>query len=149
MNLSELKLEVEIETKAIRQTLSDLAETLQEAGTNPLSATQRTAAAAYMAQCYTGVENILKRIIKYCNANLPSGGEWHIALLKAFKEGTGQVPVLIDETLFSKLSDLRRFRHVVLHRYGFSLDGETVLAHGRNAAGVIETFLKAINQYIY
>ena len=148
MLLSELRQEIAIEANSIRQTLADLAIALQEAGGNPLSATQRTAAAAYMAQCYTGVENVLKRILRYCDVRLPTGGDWHIALLKLFRIGARQVPSLIDDTLFAALSDLRRFRHVVIHRYGFTLDSETVLLKGKDADAVLSKFFIAVEQYL-
>ena len=50
---------------------------------------------------------------------------WHVELFKRFCEPSfPSLPVLFDELLSSDLAPYRKFRHVVLHGYGFQLDWE-------------------------
>jgi hypothetical protein len=83
-----------------------------------------TAAGAFLAQFYGGVENILKRLHRYHGISMPTGDSWHTDVFKRFCEPQfPPFPVLFDESLASDLSPFRKFRHVVYHGYGFQLDG--------------------------
>jgi hypothetical protein len=84
---------------------------------------EKTAAAAFLAQFYNGVENILKRISYFNSIPLPAGDTWHVALFKHFCNPPHRtLPVLFDEPLALPMSGFRKFRHVVHHGYGFQLD---------------------------
>ena len=87
---------------------------------------------------------ILKRIIRNRNAELPSGGEWHIELLKLFSKNSGSPFGILDENLFSQLSLMRKFRHVVMHGYGFTLDGEMAITALKETPVVVSGFLSAL-----
>ena len=43
---------------------------------------EKTAAAAFLAQFYNGLENILKRIYRYHGLDLPTGETWHVELFQ-------------------------------------------------------------------
>jgi Uri superfamily endonuclease len=105
-------------------------------------------AAAYIAQCYGGIELILKRITRHRNLDLPTSGEWHIELLKIFRQGTGNQHAFIGEELFSQLSLMRKFRHFVIHGYGFSLDTATVAKALSDTPGIVSEFLTALDGYL-
>ncbi len=89
---------------------------------------EKTAASAYLAQFYNGVENILKRISRFHNVTLPTSPTWHIDLLNRFCHPPLEpLPVLFNDSLATQLSALRKFRHVVHHGYGFQLDWERLI----------------------
>jgi hypothetical protein len=84
---------------------------------------EKAAAAAFLAQFYNGVENILKRTCSYFDVPLPTGEAWHVGLFRLFcSPSHPDLPLLLDENLASDLAPFRRFRHVALHSYGFQLD---------------------------
>ena len=84
---------------------------------------EKTAAATFLAQFYTGIENILKRICRFHNIELPHGETWHIELFKRFCEPPhSPLPALFDKKLAFELAPYRKFRHIVYHGYGFQLD---------------------------
>lgn len=86
---------------------------------------EKTAAAAFLAQFYGGIENILKRISKFHSIPLPTDDTWHMELFKRFCDPSyTPLPELFDESLSSALAPFRRFRHVVYHSYGFQLEWE-------------------------
>ena len=140
--------EIELEKANIRTALSDITRAHKELATPNSSPTIIAGAASYIAQCYGGIESILKRIVRNQNIDLPAGGEWHIELLKMFRQKTGTPLGILDETLFSKLSLMRKFRHVVFHGYGFNLDREMVAAALNDAPTVVSDFLSALDSYL-
>jgi hypothetical protein len=84
---------------------------------------EKTAAAAFLAQFYGGIENILKRIHRYHGIPMPTGESWHADVFKRFCSPPYAVfPVLFDDELAAKLAPFRKFRHVVHHGYGFQRD---------------------------
>jgi hypothetical protein len=84
---------------------------------------EKTAAAAYLAQFYNGIENILKRICRRYHISLPKTDTWHIDLFLRFCYPVQEpIPELFDEALALEVSSFRKFRHVVHHGYGFLLD---------------------------
>jgi len=84
---------------------------------------EKTAAAAFLAQFYSGIENILKRVSRFHGVMLPSGDHWHFDLFKRFcQPAAPPLPALFDEALASQLGPFRRFRHVVHHGYGFHIE---------------------------
>jgi hypothetical protein len=123
VTLSELREELAIEVEAIARTVNELL-TLQQdiAGREP-TVREKTAAAAFLAQYYSGIENILKRICRYYNVSLPTGDIWHVELFQRFcTPSLPPLPALFDEKLAAELAPYRRFRHVAFHGYGFQLD---------------------------
>jgi hypothetical protein len=84
---------------------------------------EKTAAAAFLAQFYTGIENILKRISRYHDVPLPTGDTWHVDLFRHFcAPSSSPLPALFDASLAAALAPYRRFRHVALPSYGSQLE---------------------------
>jgi Uri superfamily endonuclease len=148
MKPPDLRSEIELEKANLKQVLADVARTQVEIASPAHSPTIVAGAAAYIAQCYGGIELILKRIVRHRNLELPSGGEWHIELLKIFRRDSGNSHAFISEELFSKLSLMRKFRHFVIHGYGFSLDAATVTAALSDTPGIVAEFLDALDGYL-
>ena len=84
---------------------------------------ENTAAAAFLARFYNGLENILKRISHFHSIPLPSSETWQIELFQRFASPPRPgLPQLFDPELATALAPYRRFRHVAFHSYGFQLD---------------------------
>jgi len=127
----ELGEEITIELESLEATVAELLTLQRDVARREPTVRETTAAAAFLAQFYSGIENILKRISRYHNAPLPTGETWHVDLFRRFcSPSHPNLPILFDENLASALAPFRRFRHVALHSYGFQLDW------GRMAEGV-------------
>jgi hypothetical protein len=105
---------------------------------------EKTAAGAFLAQFYGGVENILKRIGRFHGIAMPRGDTWHLDLFNMFSDPpTPPLPILLDKELKAGLTPFRKFRHVVHHGYGFQLEWELMLP-GIKAIEAIFQKLKAV-----
>ena len=105
MTSEELREEIAIELENIETVLGELATLYEDAKGREASVREKTAAAAFLAQFYSGIENILKRISHYHNVPLPSGEMWHVELFKRFcKPSFLSLPVLFDEALSEDLA---------------------------------------------
>jgi hypothetical protein len=123
MNVDELREEIGIELELIGAIVRELASLRKDVGEHEPTVREKTAAAAFMAQFYGGVENILKRISRHYAVSLPAGDTWHIDLFKRFcRPSQEPLPELFDDSLATTMSTFRKFRHVVFHGYGFQLD---------------------------
>jgi hypothetical protein len=123
MTAQELRKQIDIELDLIETTLKELSDLRNDIADREPAVREKAAAAAFIAQFYGGIENILKRISYFCNVPLPVGNTWHIDLFKRFCEPSQEpLPALFDESLATAMASFRKFRHVVYHGYGFQLD---------------------------
>lgn len=125
MTFEELQKEINIELELIESTLRELLALYNDVSKREPTVREKTAAAAFLAQFYGGIENILKRISYFNSIPLPTGNTWHIDLFRRFcSPSYKSLPVLFDESLALDMAPFRQFRHVVYHGYGFQLDWE-------------------------
>jgi len=118
----ELREEVAIELEALATTVNELVALQKDVADREPTVREKTAAAAFLAQFYNGIENLLKRLSRYHNVPLPTGETWHIDLFRRFGSPPyPPLPVLFDASLAAALAPYRRFRHVAFHSYGFAL----------------------------
>lgn len=123
MNVVELREEIGIELELMESTLRELAELRKDVAGRAPTIREKTAAAAFLAQFYGGIENILKRVSYFNTIPMPSGDNWHVDLFKRFcPPAYKHLPLLFDESMASDMAPFRKFRHVVYHSYGFQLD---------------------------
>ena len=123
MTSDELQEEINIEIELIEGVLQEISLLRKDVADREPTTREKTAAAAFLAQFYGGIENILKRINKFHSIPLPIGDTWHMDLFKRFcAPSCDPLPALFDESLSSALAPFRRFRHVVYHSYGFQLE---------------------------
>jgi len=128
MTFEELREAIELELKNMETIVSELVALRKDTEDRIPANREKTAASAYLAQFYNGVENILKRISVFFNEPLPKGDTWHIDLFTRFcLPSEKPLPVLFDESLKMDLTAMRKFRHVVHHGYGFLLDWTRLL----------------------
>lgn len=114
MKPDELREQIQTEFEQIEMVLVEIDHLLPVLRAPDCSARDKAAAAAFLSQCHMGIENILKRILIFCDVNRPSGHDSHIRLVKMFgTERTPQTatPLLFDNELLHELSGLRRSRH--------------------------------------
>lgn len=74
----ELKLEVAIEFDVLQQVVDELEALRQDVAGREPTVREKTAAAAFLAQFYSGIENILKRLSRFHGVELPVGENWHL-----------------------------------------------------------------------
>lgn len=149
MTAEELREEVGIELELLENIVGELASLRSDLGTREPSVREKTAAAAFMAQFYGGVENILKRISRFCGVPVPMGDTWHVDLFKGFcKPSHAHLPALFDETPAAAMAAYRKFRHVVYHGYGFQLDWRRMQEGMANIENVFLQFKSALQDYL-
>lgn len=150
MNADELALEVEIQKKLIKEILREIDKLLEDTNDTDPGAVVKTAAASFVCQCYNGVENILKGIIRYEEVALPAGDDWHITLLKLFKttKKKNLLPSLFNDDLYTKINIMRKFRHLVLHGYSFQLEWKYIRRALYETPDLIAVVLERIENYV-
>ncbi len=145
----ELREEITVELEALEATVNELLALQRDVADRQPTIREKAAAAAFLAQFYNGIENILKRISRYHNVPLPAGETWHVDLFQRFCSPSHQdLPVLFDEDLASALAPYRRFRHIVFHGYGFQLDWDRMAEGVVSVAGVFSNFKASLSTYL-
>lgn len=150
MNISVLREEISIELEMMGTIVAEAVSLLNDvADAQEPSVREKTAAAAFLAQFYGGIENILKRIHRYHGVALPSGDSWHIEIFRRFCNPSYQpFPVLFDESLAADLAPFRKFRHVVYHGYGFQFDWSRMKDGLGVVEGVYARFASTVTGYV-
>lgn len=149
MNCEKLKDEIKIELEWIERTIQEIKLLEADIRERAPSVREITVAATFLAQFYTGMENILKRIHRFNDVPLPQGDTWHIELFKRFcLPSFFPFPVLFDESLASAISPYRKFRHIVHHGYGFQIDWTRMKEGVENADSVFHRFEKQLLDYL-
>lgn len=127
MTIENLTEEIEIEFESLETAVNELVKLRNDVGEEEPSMRELTAASAFLAQFYNGLENILKRFYKFFNKPLPVGADWHIILFRSFCDPPeGRLPMLFPKEIEKQLIPYRKFRHVVHHGYGFQIDWERI-----------------------
>ena len=125
MRPEQLRQEIAIELESMESIVRELASLQRDLTGRQPTVRETTAAAAFLAQFYNGLENILKRISRFYEVPLPSGDTWHLELFDRFcSPPFDPLPALFTSALAAQLAPFRKFRHVVYHSYGFDLDWE-------------------------
>lgn len=73
MTTGELEEEISIELDLIESTVQELLSLKRDLTDREPSVREKTAAAAFVAQFYNGIENTLKRITRFKSVPLPKG----------------------------------------------------------------------------
>jgi hypothetical protein len=123
LTFEELREEIAVELEAIESTVNELQSLQRDVADRKPTVREKTAAAAFLAQFYNGVENILKRLSRFHNIAIPSGETWHVELFQLYCSPIKpNLPILLDKAISIALAPYRRFRHVAFHGYGFQLE---------------------------
>ena len=141
--MDELLREVEAEKEHIQATLQALKEALER---KEKTVVELAAIATFLQNAYNGIENILKRILKYEGISVPLSESWHKDLLDLSIDRQ-----IISSGLSRKLDEYRAFRHFFVHGYGIMLDKEKLMPLAENLPDLwkdfeseVETFLNSL-----
>ena len=149
MNDEDLREEIAVELEALEMTVNELLALHQDVAHRKPTVRESAAAAAFLAQFYSGIENILKRICRYRNVPLPTGETWHTELFQRFcSPPQADLPILFDGPLAAALAPYRRFRHVAFHSYGFQLDWSRMAEGVANVQTVFEQLNQSLDDYL-
>lgn len=154
MTLDELCEDLDIELEALNITTSDCKLLLQNFGNQTeFTRFEKAAATSFLMQLYNGMENCMKRICKYYRVPVPSGSESHRELADLFTASSTsrqypQLPILISENIHAELVLLRRFRHVIVHGYSFSIDDHRLKTALMEIVPIPEIFCETIGKFL-
>jgi hypothetical protein len=149
MTADNLRTEIEIEFQSMRIILKELSELQRDVHGRSVSVREKAAAAAFMANFYNGIENILKRISRYYRIPVPTGDTWHLDLFQRFcAPAYTPLPEVFDDKTASEIAPYRRFRHVVYHGYAFDLEWDRMSEGIEKAADVFARFESTIHNFI-
>lgn len=146
----QLKREIVAELACMRQVIKqvELIRANVARGAVP-GACDTAAAGLFLSQFYMGVENVLKRICRSRGLALPSGPNWHVALLDRFRPDASEgCPAIVDDDLYADLDMYRRYRHVVVHSYAFTLIWAKLVPGLDSASGCFARFEAALGRML-
>ncbi|SHE89809.1 hypothetical protein SAMN02745206_01014 [Desulfacinum infernum DSM 9756] len=108
------------------------------------------AIASAIQSAYTGMEKILKEILRTYDGSVPSGEDWHVMLLKraVLPDPGNERPAVISRETMESLDLLRSFRHVVRHVYHYNLHPERVLEQAGILLAVAPGFQREILEFL-
>ena len=133
MNRNKLIQRISDERTKIERTVQGIANALQDIEGGPpgyRKYIERTIAAD-LAEVYRGFEKIFERIAREVDMHMPSGGEWHNALLAQMAERREERPPVISQRSTRRLKRLLKFRHRVNNIYRYELIYEKAEKHAK------------------
>lgn len=96
---------------------------------------------------YNGIEDILLSIAKDIDIYVPTGGSAHQDILDQMAaEIAGVRPPLLDTELYEALFELKGFRHLARHKYGFDLKPEKVVTNLALLKSAFPAFIDAVTR---
>lgn len=94
---------------------------------------------------YNGIEDILKSLARDVDGSVPSGPAMHQDILDQMAaEVSGSRPALLSHPLYETLTELKGFRHLVRHKYGFDLKAENVVENIHRIRQALPAVIEAI-----
>lgn len=151
MAAAELREDIRGELGQLHKVVDELVSLNADVADREPTLREKVAAAGFLAQFYTGIENILKRISRYHDEPLPEGEGWHAALFNRFarqSELKGDLPALFDERLESELARYRGFRHVARMAYGVELKWDLMREGVDRVDDVFERLKTTLTEYL-
>ena len=141
--MDDLLREVQAEKEYILDTLRALNEALQR---KEKTAVELAAISTFPQNTYNGIENILKRILKFKGISIPVSESWHKGLIDLSVDNQ-----IISLELSNRLDEYRAFRHFSIHGYGVLLDKEKLMPLATNLPDLwkdfeceVDTFMKSL-----
>ena len=131
--------QITAEKENVQRALNNLKDAL---GRKRKSAIELAAIATFLHNIYSGIENILKQVLKAKGADIPKSETWHKDLLN-LAVSTGIIPNKLSDVLYEYLT----FRHFFLHAYGFMLEEAHIKDLAIDISSVWLQFLSAIESY--
>lgn len=101
------------------------------------------AAALSLSTIYNGIEKIIEFALKDRGAPIPSGANWHSALLEHAENGS-----IIDSVTRSELLGFMAFRHFIRHAYSFEIDSDAIMQILKKSPELVRSFRRQIEAAI-
>lgn len=96
---------------------------------------------------YNGIEDIMLAVAKDGDDAVPSGASVQQDVIDQFASPIAGVRAeIIGHDLHAALTELKGFRHVVRHKYGFDLMPKKVIENAENAIITLPRFIEAVTQ---
>ena len=124
----ETLLKVEFEISQIDDLLADTTPLLKLVHHKEPDTIECAALGLFLHSFYSGIENIMKFIVKDKHGELPSGNKWHKELLDMCFARNDKQTELFSEELKVVLDDYLSFRHFIRNTYSFKIKWER-MAH--------------------
>jgi hypothetical protein len=145
MLFEELKVELEIEFRQLKAVTAEVNSLLSDTEGRAATPRETYAASALLSDFYGGVENVLKRFLKFYQMPFPTGENWHIALLAMFgQDSNPNLPLKIGEEQMRSLNEFRKVRHVVRNNYGHQLIWERLSPMLKKVTPVLKSFESSV-----
>jgi len=138
--MDELFEDIEAEKERISDTLAALQKTLRR---KRRTFVELSAIATCLHNVYSGIENLLKRVIKYIKIPLPDSATSHKDLLTLAVEHE-----IIEQETLEALDEYRAFRHFFVHGYGVLLDEAQIHPLAQNLPNVWKLFESELGDFI-
>ncbi len=126
--MDKLVREVAVEKEHIEKTLSGLNQALNRSEKTII---ELAATGTFLHNIYSGIENILKRILKFKGVTISDSKSFHKDLLDH-----SVTAGIISQSLSDDLDEYRGFRHFFVHAYGVMLDTEQLLPLAENLPAI-------------
>jgi len=96
---------------------------------------------------YNGIEDVLLSIARDVDDAVPTGASAHQDVLDQMAaDVAGTRPALLDRGLYEALTELKGFRHLVRHRYGFDLKPDKVIENLQLLQNIFPAFIAAVTE---
>lgn len=138
--MDDLLKEIAAEQERIEATLQALEKTLQR---KRRTFVELAAIATCLHNCYSGMENLLKRVLKFIQISLPDSATSHKDLLELAVEQRIIQPELVEE-----LDEYRAFRHFFVHGYGIALQEVPLKPLAQNLPAIWLRFESEVNAFV-
>ena len=138
--MDELLREVQAEKEHILDTLRALNEAF---GRKEKTVVELAAISTFLQNMYNGMENILKRALKFKGMSIPVSESWHKDLLDLSVNNQ-----IISLELSKRLDEYRAFRHFSIHGYGIMLDKEKLMPLAENLPNLWKDFESELDTFI-
>lgn len=138
--MDDLLREVQAEKEYILDTLRALNEALQR---KEKTVVELAAISTFLQNTYNGIENILKRGLKFKGISIPVSESWHKDLLDISVDNQ-----IISLELSKRLDEYRAFRHFFVHGYGIMLDKEKLMPLAENLQNLWKDFASELDTFI-
>jgi len=132
--------EVEAEKEHISKTLEALNKAIKREKTTII---ELAAIATFLQNAYNGIENLIKRILKFKGISIPSSESWHKDLLDLSVSNK-----IITLELSNRLNEYRAFRHFFIHGYGINLDKEKLIPLAKGLPLLWKDFESEIKMFL-
>lgn len=133
--------EISIEKGFITQTLQVIKDAKNRSQQTPV---ELSSIGAGLLHVYSGMENILKRILKFKGVAITAPSSSHKDLLTLSVQEN-----VISEGLSDQLDSYRGFRHFFIHGYGVMLNDEELNPLAEEVETVWQNFINEITYYLY